>query len=508
MVDVPDEKDKTLESLEQPDKIILGDSTMRVFISYRNVYPSDVEAQRLVDRLIDEAGFSEQNVFFDQIRLKAGDIWQQEIFNNIRKSDVLIVLLQAEHGDNKSTAKSEWVQREVDVARGAHVSILPIKLLGENDLIITSQVTEYLAIRDRQFLTYGSFDARLEHLYREAVLSKSAEENTYQKLTDEQKKLAKKHFESLSENDQAKLKQEDRKKFKELVELIDALTQRTRTDQRKWLSEMKQLRRKEHAENKQKAYTFLISEEQTLYLATGDLAEFKDEKIDVIVNSENDYMQLARMFEINSLSVTLRIKGAYFKHGRLMDDRVQNELIEQVCLDYNPQGLPIMLGEVIVTHAGHKESELVAKKGFRYIFHAATIHFDAIFSDEPLTPVNSQLGISTVVKNCLDKVEQVNQSKGKIFPDESRYAKEQEKASKSYKEIESIIFPLFATGQAGRPVEKVIGPMLKGIKEWFAHHHETSLKQVYISVFAEDHVEVVKSEMHRYFEPVSTKNTK
>jgi len=44
---------------------------------------------------------------------------------------VLIVLLQ------KETADSEWVQREVDVARGAQVSILPLQVDDEVDIADT-----------------------------------------------------------------------------------------------------------------------------------------------------------------------------------------------------------------------------------------------------------------------------------------------------------------------------------------------------------------------------------
>ena len=490
---------------KQPQTILLNDSTIRVFISYRNTYPSDQEAARLAEKLrgID---FNPDNIFFDQTQLKAGDIWAQKIYDNIRKSDVLIVLLQAGQDENDSTAKSEWVQREVDVARGGHISILPIKLAGEDDLIITSQVAEFLAIRDRQFLTYASPELWLEviqrNLYEEsirAVPDQQAEYNELDKL--EQKKLHEKHFQSLSKTQRDDINQDVQDKsnhtFAELVELINTLSQRTRIEQRKWMIDLQQLRRKGHAENHPNIFALPLDEtgKRKIHLATGDLTEFADVQIDVIVNSENDYMQLARMYEFNSLSVTLRIKGAYFVNGRLMDDRVQNELTEQVRLGFAEQGLPLMLGEVILTHAGHPQSTLVKHKGFRYIFHAATIHFDAIFSDEPLSPINSKLGITTVIKNCLDKVEEVNALEGEILHQDSIYTDNQA----DFEPIRSIIFPLFATGQAGRSVDKVIAPICTGIKDWMGQHPKTTLTDIYISVFVEDHIKIVKAEMKRQF---------
>lgn len=496
---------------EEEKSLLISDSTIRIFISYRNIHPSDSEASALASALWD-VGFKTDNVFYDQTRLKAGDIWMEKIFENVRQSDVLIVLLQAGQDGEQSTAESDWVQREVDVARGSHVSILPIKLVGETEILITSQVAELLAIRDRQFLEYGSQDswiADFKKRYYEKFLSEnknSALEQNYEMLSyDEKRKLHEDYYNDHVTDDEKQQIIKDaaakqKSKFKELIELIVTLCQRTRIQQRKWMSELQRLRRRDHAKNNPSVAQFAIDTSRTLHIATGDLTEFTNGNIDVIVNSENDYMQLARMFEINSLSVTLRIRGSYFVNGRLMDDRIQNELNEQVRLVYKDQGLPVMLGEVIATHAGHPYSELVKNKNFRYIFHAATIHFDAIFSDVPLTSVNSTLGITTVVKNCLDKVEAVNLVQGQILHPQSIYNDDQEDTT-AYHPIKSIIFPMFATGQAGRPVDKVIEPILVGIKEWFDHHPETTLTDVYISVFVQDHLPIVETEIKQLFKP-------
>lgn len=506
--------------------IYVNDSTIRVFISYRNIYPSNVEAQLLAEYL-SKVGFSDDRIFIDTKRLKAGDIWAQEIFNNIRKSDVLIVLLQAGAAGDESTAKSEWVQREVDVARGCNVSILPVKLIGESDVTITSEVTTYLAIRDHQFFEYGSFDYRKAKFY-ESSQQQAATDPTDQSgaidvtaskakaihQDEEQVKAyrdtVQAHFDQLPDEEKAELLDDQKKKFNELVELILRLTHRTRLEQDKWHNELRQLRRKEHAKNVPSIDVVELNTQKTqrVHIATGDMTDFpstvdgKDFQIDVIVNSENDHMQLARMHEFSSLSVTLRFKGAHFENGRLMDDHLQNELNQQVKAKFCEQGLPVPLGEVIVTHAGHCKSELRAKKHFRYIFHAATIRFDARYSDVPMIPIHSDLGIRSVVTNCLDNVTWVNDrlAKGEsILLDERGQLQKLTAADARANPdpITSIVFPLFATGQAGRPVKKVIGPMLRGIKEWFDHHPDTTLTDVYVSVYAKDYIDAVKAEMQR-----------
>ena len=119
-------------------------------------------------------------------------------------------------------------------------------------------------------------------------------------------------------------------------------------------------------------------------------------------------LQLARMNELNNLSAHLRYKSAKFAdknlNGRLIEDRLQNEINDQVKYRYGKQGLPIALGRVIPTYAGDPDSLLRGIKNYRYIFHAITIHFDAIFTDEALTPIDTNGGIRAIVKNCLDLV--------------------------------------------------------------------------------------------------------
>lgn len=123
---------------------------IQVFVSYKK--KKEREAPQLA---LDIATKLEEDyhykVFIDQKRLKPGKEWEKEIYDNIHKSDVLIVLLEAE------TAKSDWVQREVDVARGAHVSILPLQIADEIDF---KDAVDRLALDNIQY--FRAFDGTEE----------------------------------------------------------------------------------------------------------------------------------------------------------------------------------------------------------------------------------------------------------------------------------------------------------------------------------------------------------
>src|SRR5512133_2771809 len=77
---------------------------VRIFISHRNTELSNEEAKCLYKAL------HEFNPFLDIYTLDAGEEWKKEIYEHIHYGDVLVVLLEEE-------TASEWVQREIDIAR-------------------------------------------------------------------------------------------------------------------------------------------------------------------------------------------------------------------------------------------------------------------------------------------------------------------------------------------------------------------------------------------------------
>lgn len=445
---------------------------IRVFVSYRDHEPSASEAELLAKEL-ERSGYI---VFHDKNRLRGGQSWANEIYRNIRESDVLIVLLQnaspqaSEKGIDDSTHKSEWVQREVDVARGANVSILPISIYGQSIRIADVQMA--LAIRELQYEEYASPGHIAQYLEEDL------------KKDDPDRRL------SADEREQIKKKSEEasQRGLERLIDVIENLSNKTRIDQMDWYKHLNTIRAKTRAFTRQNHHTLEIPHTNArLHLAAGDITEMRG--IDVLVNSENDYMQMARIFESTTLSSSLRTAGALVQQGRLLEDRIQEELDEQVKTNHQC-GLPVMIGQVLLTHAGHPESDL-ARRGARYILHAATMRFEALSSSDTLQPVGPE-GIETVTRNCLKAVVELNKNRGQILKPESRFLQGEHPSAQpkpeAYEPVRSIVFPVFGTGHGGRSIREVLPPMLRTFYYFLREMHDDpncTLEDIYVAIYAE-----------------------
>jgi len=430
---------------------MINSQNIRVFISYRNIKYSKMRASELYDRLT-EAGYT---TFIDTEELKGGDTWRGKIYENIRNSDVLLVLLEP------TTANSEWVQREVDMARGCHVSILPLRI-SEEELDI-GDVQEKLALSETQYSYY---------------------QGEYEVYDGKNPKTS----------------------FEHLIESIERLSKQTRDNQKTWMKNLELRRHTDPAENNQVCMTYAADNEKIsckIHLATGDMTRFKD--IDVFVNSENDYMQMARIFETSTLSSALRREGAYIKRGRMIEDTVQHELDRQIENTKAFCGRPIMMGQVIPTPAGHPKSNL-CKNNIRYIFHVATVRMGADMMNENLTPIESSSGLRNAVKNCLEMVHHVNEHGLTLEEETDDDKSEQKKSSKGTTKnknqtekletpIKSIAFPLFGTGVGGRSALEVAPPMVEAIYEFLDEHttdsNPTTLEHVYLVVYSKSDIPFV-----------------
>jgi len=411
---------------------------LSVFISYRRKGISQIVAPTLAKRLKEDYDYT---VFYDGTELvpKAGVEWQKLIFERARGCDVLIVLLE------KETADSDWVQREVDVARGAGVSLLPIPV----DVIDKTDVMDKLAIDALQWFEFDS----------------SAPD------------------------------------YQSLAIRIEDLARITRSTQKTWYESM-QRRRVLRAPQNIKSYAQFgfknMSQMPTLHLAIGDMTEM--DEIDVLVNSENNYLQMARVFEHRTLSSVLRYKGSHVMHGRILEDTVQQEL--DTYLQYaNLLKPPVPLLEVIPTHAGHQQSLLV-KNGARYIFHVVAMGVSPD-SDEVQPVTTDRQFIGCVIK-ALNQVIEVNKNLGVIAPerDKKRY-KAEVANSASYQPIKSIIFPLFGAGHGARPVSEVVPHMLNGFRKFYQDNQYNTalhLTDIYLCIYNMLEKETVLKEFEAIFE--------
>lgn len=382
----------------------------------------------------DKAGF---DPWIDDSGLPAGLAWEAEIYRRILISDVLLVLI------GPGTSESQWVRREIALATALGIAIVP---LGFD--VSRSDMDKELKALD------------IAHLQGKVT------QNIKLTATD-------------------LLRGELRPDFL-------SACQRTKDNQKDTLRELLARRNPpaaKAADNK-KAATFAVNaggRAIPLFIATGDLSKVRD--IDVLVNSENDYMQMARFFESRTVSSMLRRRGARLGAGKYVD-AIQQELDWQL----RDRERPVRAADVFVTSAGAPGSDLVTINRARYIFHVAAV--EAVDAEGIVIPFKQAYQIEDCVRKSFSKLAELNQLQGVVSPPETEQRIEQEaRAAQGRGLARSIIFPLFGTGQGGSTAAEVIGPMLDGIKGYFDDQDNGELvaavSEIYISAFKQQDFEDV-----------------
>lgn len=416
-----------------------------IFISYKTGVDNSLTfVANTIRDLLQAAG---HHVWMDTSNLIAGTEWPVQIYEAIARSDLVLLLLAQE------TAQSEWVRREIDVARGARVYILPV------------------LIQD----THQDIKAALDMFDLHNVQTLTFKENSATERT-------------------------------RLLESIAATWGKTRERQEEWLLALQAdeqasavFKVRHNPTNKTYAsYTPRSAQiDCRIHLAAGDMVRMRG--IDVLVNSENNYMQMARIFETYALSCKLRLFGSLTnKSGYIVEDTVQEELYDQIKNEYP---IPISMGVVIPTHAGHPESKL-ARSGARYIFHVAAVHV-AASSRQPMRPMDDS-EIAVAVANCLNEVKNVNQQRGIIAPPGSHRRDQEKQLADTYQPLRSIIFPLFATGRGGREREiaAVARATLEAVSDYLADAENAdglTLTDIHLCAYSRLDVLTVKEVMDGIF---------
>ena len=146
-----------------------------------------------------------------------------------------------------------------------------------------------------------------------------------------------------------------------LIDQIEKNINKTREIQEEWLQAIREVDKsalfKEaftpHSAS-QFEHTYQISDDRSckICVAAGDMTQMHN--IDVLVNTENSDMQMARNFETKTLSAKLRARGSRISRaGFVVEDSVQQALYDQISKSDDFR-LPINLGFVVPTHAGHR----------------------------------------------------------------------------------------------------------------------------------------------------------
>ncbi len=235
------------------------------------------------------------NAWIDESEIAAGMAWETVIYEQLLVSDVLLIAI------GPGTAKSEWVRREIALARALKVAIVPLGY----DLMPEEFVRELKALQIdgiqwklTQNIKFSAKDALLQEIDSDLRLARD-------------------------------------RTAAEQVKVLSTLTARRNTPIPK-------------ADDRQRAFSIQVSlggSPVNLHVASGDLT--KTRGIDVLVNSENDYMQMARFFETRTVSSLLRRRGARIAGGKYIDT-IQQELDAQL----GDRARPVQAAEVFVTSAG------------------------------------------------------------------------------------------------------------------------------------------------------------
>jgi len=413
--------------------------THKLFISYKRRTPLGRTAEQLAEYL-ESLG---HDVFID-VETEGGAEWNKAIYNTILESDVLLVLMEP------TTPESIWVRREVDFAHGCGVTVLPVRL-SEFD---AQEVLDAFDLARTNYRDYISRDDNSAE--RQAFLSSidACAESTKENRIDRLEKL------------ETQIKSEER---------VVATP-----DPHRYSYEI--------MARDQTPYT-VGATACKLHVAAGNFTDLKHD-IDVYVNSENDYMQMARFFEPRRVSAILRKLGTHIEFRRLKEDTVQNELSLKVD---HMGGRPLPSGTVVSTIAGHPNSKLIQRHKARYIFHVVSTKARETGGIQAIT---SSDRISEFVINCLEEVQIVNDSEGVVMPGNSPYYESIDAQREHYDAINSILFPLFGTGHGGLKSDQVIEPMIDGLQAYFHHNHTyNTVTDIYLSVYFEEDVQMIKNHL-------------
>jgi O-acetyl-ADP-ribose deacetylase (regulator of RNase III) len=429
---------------------------VRIFVCYRKmlsrqekekvIWQKNTEAE-ILHYVLHQSG--QFDPWVDSAELAAGMKWETEIYRRLLGSDVLLVLV------GPGTSESTWVQREIALATALGISIVPIGFDLTNEQM--KREAEALSISDVQWTITRNI-----------------------RLTQANALLA------------------------EIGSSLTDAANATRDRQRTTLAELWDRRtpKKPKAPDAQRAATYRLFAEEPevrMHIASGDMMKLRN--IDVFVNSENDYMQMARFFESRTISSMLRRRGARVIGGRYQDT-IQQELDWQL----RDRGRPVQAAEAFPTSAGGPQSELAKTNKARAIIHVAAVQ--AVDSESRVSPYKEPYQIEEAVRAVLSELATINSAGGIFSPPNTDQRRDQElRSDTGSAQFRSVVFPLLGTGHGGAAVTDVIGPIVDSIAAYLADIDNVSLRHaltdIYLSAFSEEDVALVRQALDARGDPIA-----
>lgn len=395
----------------------------KIFISHKTEEESN-DASEAIHEALEEAG---HDVFLDKASLEGGMDWREEILEGLMTSDVVILVI------NEETAGSNWVQREVDTARACDIAILPVVL---GDYSKAKEAFDRFELGNIQLIKFSLYQKKMEKSIQEIL---SSIEPLAQKTTEAQQATWQEWQERRSVT-------APKKKF-EYKALDQAVTFK-------------------HPE---------IGDDIIFCIATGDATEIS--AYDVLANTENNYMQMARFYERKTLSWAIRTKGAHKDGETLITDTMQESLYNQV--KHQRGGLPVPDCAVIPTLIGHRDSEMVEFSDFRYVFHVASVR---VSLEQGKVVALEEGSNERIVRNCLELITKIDKKKGAVIYDENGDLSEEEE---DYQDISSILLPIFGAGDGAKPLNIAASQIIQSFKKQVLKYQKRGLevKKIGLSVY-------------------------
>jgi O-acetyl-ADP-ribose deacetylase (regulator of RNase III) len=221
----------------------------------------------------------------------------------------------------------------------------------------------------------------------------------------------------------------------------------------------------------------------SIHIASGDI--FRLSSYDFLVNSENDYMQMARIFDMASLSSNIRHYGSATEKGYL-EDTIQLEIERAIA----GRPRPVPPGTAIATSSGGPSSSLYRNNKISHIIHVAAVQ--AVLAEHRIVPLRGEEQIRDCVTAALMAAQTICKAHGVISPEETPQRKLQQEAAGTFAP-KRIVLPLFGTGRGGQSPAEVGPTVLEAVVDFFLgplfDEKSMPITDIHLSVFSEDDVD-------------------
>jgi hypothetical protein len=375
------------------------DDKTRVFICYKKIGADGREngsATRLLEHLKTVATYAP---WMDE-NMPAGVTWERSIYKELISSDVVLLVVGA------GTSQSEWVRREISIAQSFDIQIIPVGLnLSEADLRKELNALDLAALHYRRPFNISQ-QASSAILGEIEVAIETAKKAT-------------------------------REKGHQLIQAVSATVSPA----------------PKAAKSKLSAYVKKLSfanQQINLHIASGDIFD-GSEKLDIFVNSENDYMQMGRLFDSPSISASLRYLGSSQEKGYL-EDTLQIEIEKQI----SGRPRPVLPATTVVTSSGAPFSDLYRTHGVTHVVHVAAVQ--GIIANRNTVPLRGEGDIRRCIFSALEAVQEICRSKGVVSAEGTAQRRLQEELAASFAP-RRLILPLFGSGRGGSSVA-MVGPQV------------------------------------------------